>query len=101
MWGRRSVPGGYRLLYDCGGLPERSTTYEPISPVKNMTSVARNSHMATLPGVTGRAWTVGRAIWPRSTAVSDGYVAACAISRHPRSGGADSPQRHEGHKGFT
>ena len=27
--------------------------YEPISPVKNITSVARNSHIATLPGVTG------------------------------------------------
>ena len=31
--------------------------YEPIRPVKNMISVARNSHIATLPGVTGGCWT--------------------------------------------
>ena len=29
-------------------------------PVKNMISVARNSQIATLPGVKGGAWTVGR-----------------------------------------
>ncbi len=44
------------LLYAVWGLPARRTIYDPISPVKNMTSVARKSHIATFPGETGAAW---------------------------------------------
>ena len=51
------------MLYAACELPARSTMYVPINPVKNITSVARNSHIATLPGVTG-AWWRGAGAWP-------------------------------------
>jgi hypothetical protein len=47
--------------------------YDPISPVKNMTSVARNSHIATFPGVIGAAW-VGTGAWPPACPAGFGWA---------------------------
>src|SRR5512135_2462888 len=58
--------------------------YEPIRPVKNMISVARNSHIATLPGVTGGCWTAVTAAgvtWSASAVSVVGWAVACAISK--------------------
>src|SRR5579883_2884871 len=55
------------------GLPARRTMYEPISPVKNMTSVARKSHIATLPGETGAVW-VGTGAWPPACPAGFGWA---------------------------
>src|SRR3954471_7755266 len=56
--------------------------YEPIRPVKNMISVDRNSHIATLPGVIGGGWTpvVAAGVTWSASAVSVGMV-ACAMAR--------------------
>src|SRR5262249_32780732 len=58
--------------------------YDPIRPVKNMTSVARNSHIATLPGETGGCWTAvtaaGVACSASASGVDVGAAGACAIA---------------------
>ena len=47
--------------------------YDPISPVKNMTSVARKSHIATFPGVTGAVW-AGTGAWPPACPAGFGWA---------------------------
>ena len=47
--------------------------YDPISPVKNMTSVARKSHIATFPGLTGAAC-VGTGAWPPACPAGFGWA---------------------------
>ncbi len=42
------------------GCPRGGRCTSRSGPVKNITSVARKSHIATLPGVTGGCWTAGR-----------------------------------------
>ena len=76
--------------------------YEPIRPVKNMISVARNSHMATLPGVAGAWWLVDRP-WPAEAGVVE--TSACAIvletpETKPRKKPSDPPRRRIGQAGI-
>src|SRR5579871_3804586 len=54
----------------CVGVPLRSTMYVPIRPVKNMISVTRKNHMASLPFCSGRPMWVG----------GSSSVTACAVA---------------------
>ena len=78
--------------------------YEPIRPVKNMISVARKSHIATLPGVTGGCWTGRprgrRDVLGRARDRSE-VAAACAIvGIHPRVGQSDTVPAGQAGSGF-